>query len=231
MVAAGLDRLGPAVGDPDVVAEQLQEPGQAPAASTLSSTTRIRDGPTAALPSGSASTRPGASAASARGGRGAGRRTRCPGRARRSRPRRVPPCISTRFLTRVRPIPRPPSERSSERSTWAKRSKIRGEHLGGDADAVVADPDDDHAAVPARRSRRDRAARLGVLGGVGQEVDEDLLEPGRVGLDRRRSPGEGQTRESCPRASISGRTASTARRDDRRRGRPARVPELGSCRG
>ena len=65
----------------------------------------------------------------------------------------VPPCSSTRRRTSVRPIPRPPWERSSERSTWVNRSKTRGEHLGGDADPVVADPEDGLVARPASTSR------------------------------------------------------------------------------
>ena len=39
---------------------------------------------------------------------------------------RVPPCSSTSRRERVRPIPRPSRERSSERSPWVKRSKMRG---------------------------------------------------------------------------------------------------------
>ena len=99
----------------------------------------------------------------------------------------LPPCISTSFRTSVRPMPRPPSERAIERSPWAKRSKIAGEHLGRDADAVVPDLDDDLRPLASRREP-DPAAGLGVLRGVREEVHEDLLEPHRVGLEPQSVP-------------------------------------------
>ena len=60
------------------------------------------------------------------------------------------------------------------------------EQIGPDADAGVADADHGVALVEAG-VKLDPAAGLGVLGRVVQQVDDDLLEPGRVGLqlDRR----------------------------------------------
>ena len=63
------------------------------------------------------------------------------------------------------------------------------EQLRGDPDAGVADPDDRLVALSAGL-QRDPAPRLGVLGGVVQQVGEDLLEPGRVGLAGARLRGE-----------------------------------------
>ena len=45
--------------------------------------------------------------------------------------RTLPPCISTRCLTSVRPMPSPPCDRSSVRSTCVNISKIRGSISGG----------------------------------------------------------------------------------------------------
>ena len=92
-----------------------------------------------------------AAAGGGAGGPAGGRRTRCPGRGPRCAPRRVPPCISTSRLTSVRPMPRPPCDRSSDRSTWVNISKTLRQHLGRDADAVVA--------TPTRPPRRPRARR------------------------------------------------------------------------
>ena len=52
----------------------------------------------------------------------------------------LPPCISTSRRTSVRPMPRPPRERSSEWSTWANISNTLPISVGVDADAVVAAP-------------------------------------------------------------------------------------------
>ena len=82
----------------------------------------------------------------------------------------------------VSPMPKPPSERASDRSPWVKSSKTRGSSSGA-------------MPMPVSRTRMiacpsfeagvqlDAAAGLGVLGRVVQQVDDDLLEPGRVGLD------------------------------------------------
>ena len=81
---------------------------------------------------------PAAAAAKRRGRRGGsrprpaagGRRTRCRGRALRCCATTVPPCSSTRVRTSVRPMPRPPSARTSVRSACLKRSKISGSSSG-----------------------------------------------------------------------------------------------------
>ena len=56
------------------------------------------------------------------------------------------------------------------------------EQLGRDADPVVPDADDDLVPLDPG-DELDAAPGRRVLGGVGQEVHEDLLEPGRVGLE------------------------------------------------
>ena len=48
----------------------------------------------------------------------------------------VPPCSSTRRLTSVSPMPRPPWRRPSDGSTWVNMSKMLGSISGGNADAV-----------------------------------------------------------------------------------------------
>ena len=80
-------------------------------------------------------------------------------------------------------MPRPPLARSCTGSTWANSSKTVASALGRDADAGVAHPD--HDLVPlARPGERDPSRLVGVLGRVGQQVGEHLLEPGRVGVGR-----------------------------------------------
>ena len=83
-------------------------------------------------------------------GAAAGRRTRCPCPGPSLCASTVPPCISTSRLTSVSPMPRPPWERSSDRSTWVNRSKTCGQHLGRDADR----------RCPAPGSRRSSALPL-----------------------------------------------------------------------
>ena len=48
-------------------------------------------------------------------------------------------------------MPSPPSERSRERSPWAKRSNILREQLGQDAEAVVPDAKDHLFPFDSRR--------------------------------------------------------------------------------
>ena len=66
------------------------------------------------------------------------------------------------------------------------------EQLGGDAGAVVLDPDDDFAAGAvaagaltrfAPRAHRDLSAALRVAGGVGEQVRHHLGEPHRIAVD------------------------------------------------
>ena len=83
-----------------------------------------------------------------------------------------------------------------------------GQQLGRDAHARVPDLDDDVVALAPGREP-DAAPGVGILRGVRQEVDEDLLEPQRVGLEPQ-AAGASETLSSCFRSSMSGRTASTA---------------------
>ena len=69
--------------------------------------------------------------------------------------------------------------------TLALREELEhvGQFLGRNADAVVAHRDDDVVSFP-RGGQPDSAPALGVLRGVCQQVDDDLLDPRRVGPDR-----------------------------------------------
>ena len=62
----------------------------------------------------------------------------------------VPPCISTRRFTSVRPMPSPPA-RALERAVDLREHVEDARQLvGGDADAVVVHADDGLVALPAR---------------------------------------------------------------------------------
>ena len=96
------------------------------------------------------------------------------------------------------------------------------EQLRGDPDAGVADPDE--RLVPlAPGLERDPAPRLGVLGGVVQQVGEDLLQPGRVGLERDRLVGRA-------RPTARGGGPRSAAGPSRRRGRRPRARSTGPLR-
>ena len=81
-----------------------------------------------------------------------------------------------------------PAHRSSAWSAWTNISKMLGQHLRRDPDAVSRTRHDGLARPPATVSAMP-AARVGVLGGVVQQVPEDLLQPGRVGLQNDRLAG------------------------------------------
>ena len=83
--------------------------------------------------------------------------------------------------------------------------------LRRDADAGVAHPQHGLVAVARQRVSRDLAARVGVLGGVGQQVADDLRQAHRVGVDQQRLGRQRHDLELCagaPRS--SGRPVSTA---------------------
>ena len=192
---------------------------------------RRRPGPAC----GGASARPCRDRAGRRPGRGidgrrpaaGGRRTRCPRPARRCEAATLPAvqlhqaCGPGSGRCRARP-----ALRSSERSAWVNRSKTRGSSSG--AMPMPVSRTRTTASSPSRSAvERDPAARLGVLGGVVQQVGEDLLQPGGSASSGTGSSGS-ETVSSWPRASISGRAVSTARATTSR-GRPAPCG-AGSCR-
>ena len=164
------------------------------AVSTLSSTTRMRDDFRGVRPRpGCGRFRPG------RRGSTAGSRTvnslPSPGPALVAET--SPPCISTSFLTTVRPIPSPPSERARERSPCANSSNILGNASGANPTPVsLTRKTNDSPRSTGRES--DVAAGLGVLGRVGQEVADDLFEPGRVGVDPEVAPVEVKLQRVLP---------------------------------
>ena len=102
------------------------------------------------------------------------------------------------------------------------------EQIGRDADAGVADADDGVALVEAG-VQLDPAARLGVLGRVVEQVDDDLLEPDRVGLelDRRGFDREAKLVPSL----VDEGPDDLRRRTDDRGEVDAAGAGAGSCRG
>ena len=94
----------------------------------------------------------------------------------------VPPCISTSALLIANPRPRPPNCRVIERSACSKALKIRGSASGSMPMPLSLTSTSD---VPRFRPAADAhaAAVRRELDGVLQQVPEDLLEPGGVGLD------------------------------------------------
>ena len=85
-------------------------------------------------------------------------------------------------------MPSPPCDRSSDRSTCVKMSKTCGSISAGMPTPVSRTLTDDVASSPLDLER-DPAARLGVLGGIVQQVRDHLREPGRVGVDDRSVSG------------------------------------------
>ena len=70
----------------------------------------------------------------------------------------VPPCISTRLRTSVRPRPRPALRPVERVVDLGEQVEDAGEHLGGDADPVVADAEGD--VLPLDAPRPGGSARL-----------------------------------------------------------------------
>ena len=95
----------------------------------------------------------------------------------------VPPWASTIPLQIARPSPSPPNLRVIVVSPCWNGSKMSGRISGLDADAGVGDLDDDAPiVVRVERPDGDRPALGRELDGVLDQVPEDLLEPGRVGV-------------------------------------------------
>ena len=124
----------------------------------------------------------------------AARRTRCPcpGRLGLDRARRASP---PGRCTRVSPMPSPPCDRSSERSTCVNSSKTRGSMLRRDADARVP-----HRAPPPRRRRCPPSARSCPPGSVYfaalfSRLRQHLRQPDRVALHARAARGGSDTVE------------------------------------
>jgi len=80
-------------------------------------------------------------------------------------------------------MPNPPSVRSS--GNLHEHLEDPRERFLREAYAVVGDSDYNSRALSPRRDL-DVAAGLCVLGGVGQQVAEDLREPQRIGVERQR---------------------------------------------
>ena len=141
-----------------------------------------------------------------------------------------PPCISTSRRTSVRPMPSPPCGALERASTCANRSNTRGEHVGRDADAVVADADDAR-----RRPRRAPSTSMrppsGVyLRGVVEQVAEHLREARRGRRRSRTGSPAASTSSTWPARSISRPARLDRVRRRPRAGRRARGAES-ACRG
>ena len=76
-----------------------------------------------------------------------GPRRCCPGPAPRWTPVTVPPCISTKLRTSVRPMPSPPCDRPCVAVRLREEVEHLGDHAGRDADAVVGHRDADPLAA------------------------------------------------------------------------------------
>src|SRR4051794_20798127 len=63
-----------------------------------------------------------------------------------------------------------------------KQVKDPGQHFFLDSDACVAHPDDDIAHLP-RCRQSNSPARIGVLCGIREQIDQDLLQSQWIGLE------------------------------------------------
>src|SRR5688572_3127327 len=63
--------------------------------------------------------------------------------------------------------------------------KDTGQHIRQDADAAIADRDHYTVAL-APRGEPDSSCGIGILGGIIEEVRNDLLQPYRIGFERER---------------------------------------------
>ncbi len=163
------------MGDLDLVPESSRSRAKPLAVSTLSSTTRMR--------SSALSPRPRRIGRRLAAGLAAGQADRelaplagpfALGRdARRA---------SRRALDERQADAEPALGAGDRASPWAKRSNISGSISGGMPIPLSRTVIDDLIASPLGREP-DMPAALGVLGGVGEQVHEDLLEPRRVGVE------------------------------------------------
>ena len=87
--------------------------------------------------------------------------------------------------------------RFNDWSTCMNSSKMRGRTSGSMPMPVSRIADDDlFALLPCREP--DRAPRVSVLGGIGQEIDEDLVEASRVGLEADGAGGQAHREGMLP---------------------------------
>src|SRR5579885_3101530 len=74
----------------------------------------------------------------------------------------------------------------------AEGRECGGDVLGGDADAGVGDADEEVAVAIEPRRHLDTAAGRGELHGVGQQVEQNLLQLSLVGEERRQIVGQAE---------------------------------------
>ena len=99
-----------------------------------------------------------------------------------------PPCSSTSPRASASPRPSPPPARSSVRSACTNGLEDAGQERGLDAAARVGDGDDGGVALRGERHGR-AAARRRELGGVRQEVPDDLRDANGVDAGEQRPGG------------------------------------------
>ncbi len=179
-IARALDGRRAVVGDPDVVSEELEEPAHADRRIHVV----VDDEDAGSGLSAAAGESAGIFAAGLAAGRWMVNRLPLPGPSLQAET--LPPCISASFSTIVRPMPSPPSERAIDRSPWLNRTNISGSFSGGMPIPLSSTEIDDLIVHPLGREP-DVPAALGVLGGVGEQVDHDLLDARRIGAKRQLS--------------------------------------------
>ena len=90
----------------------------------------------------------------------------------------------------VSPMPQPSPGRRQRRSPWVNTVEHVRQQLGPDSDAGIAHADDRVAVLPGEL-QLDPTARLGVLGRVVEQVDDQPAPTGTVGLDLEGFVGRG----------------------------------------
>ena len=113
-------------------------------------------------------------------------------------------------LHQRQPMPSPPCDRSSERSTCVNISKMRGELVGGDADAGVRDRRPRASLRLPLDGQPDVPPGLRVLAAVVQQVAEHLGQPRRVGVQVDRLARQRRPASSCAASGRAAGVASTA---------------------
>ena len=105
-------------------------------------------------------------------------------------PRRCRRAARPAAATSVRPMPSPPSERSSGRSPCMNSSKIAGSRSAAMPTPVSRDADRHHRLLASRPSAGCRPPGGVYLAALLSRFVSDLREPGRVALDPQRLVGQ-----------------------------------------
>ena len=206
----------PSARDAHVVARELEQPAQRFArVGVVFDDQDVAPGSAASRPPRARST----AQAHAIGGQAHGER-RCPCPARRSRALAVPPCSSASRRTSVRPMPRPPCERSSAAlALHEELEDARAQLLRTCRLPVSLTAQHGVVAVLARRDTRIVPPAGVNLSALPSRLRDDLLDARRVGVDPDRL--EAAARGDGAPSAARGCAAWRARAPPRRRGRAA----------